>query len=189
MKQGKLIILSAPSGTGKSTIASKLMALPELKLEFSVSATTRAPREGEVDGVNYYFLSEEQFREAIAANEFAEYQEVYHGRFYGTLKREIERIMAKGNNVLLDIDVEGAMSVKKIYCDRALAIFIAPPSVDVLRQRLIARGTDSQEEIDRRVGKAEYELSFAPRFDHKVINDDLAIAVNTTKSIIADFIQ
>lgn len=138
--------------------------------------------------MHYYFLSLDDFKKAIANDEFAEYEEVYEGRFYGTLKREIERIMDKGNNVVLDVDVKGALSVKRLYRDKALAVFIMPPSVAVLRQRLEHRGTDSAEEIDRRVAKAEYELSFAPKFDCQVVNDILDKAVEDTRTLIKDFI-
>lgn len=187
-KKGKLLIISAPSGTGKSTIIGELIKDEALRLEFSISATTRLPREGEKHGVHYYFLSLDDFKKAIANDEFAEYEEVYEGRFYGTLKREIERIMDKGNNVVLDVDVKGALSVKRLYRDKALAVFIMPPSVAVLRQRLEHRGTDSAEEIDRRVAKAEYELSFAPKFDCQVVNDILDKAVEDTRTLIKDFI-
>lgn len=187
-KKGKLLIISAPSGTGKSTIIGQLIKDESLRLEFSISATTRQPRKGEEHGTHYYFLTLDDFKNAIANEEFAEYEEVYEGRFYGTLKREIERIMDKGNNVVLDVDVKGALSVKKIYRDKALAIFIQPPSVEVLRQRLVNRATDSAEEIDRRVAKAEYELSFAPKFDCKVVNDVLDKAVEETRALIKNFI-
>ncbi len=188
-KKGKLLIISAPSGTGKSTIIGQLIKDESLRLEFSISATTRQPRKGEEHGTHYYFLTLDEFKNAIERNEFAEYEEVYEGRFYGTLKREIERIMDKGNNVVLDVDVKGALSVKKIYRDKALAIFIQPPSVEVLRQRLVNRATDSAEEIDRRIAKAEYEMSFAPQFDCKVVNDVLDKAVEDTRAIIKSFIN
>lgn len=187
-QRGKLLIISAPSGTGKSTIIGELMKDPALRLEFSISATTRNPREGEEHGVHYYFLSVEEFREHIVKEEFAEYEEVYAGRFYGTLKSEIERIISKGNNVVLDIDVKGALNVKRLYGDKALSIFIMPPSVQVLRERLLSRGTDSIEEIERRVSKAEYELSFAPQFDRVVVNDVLDIAVADAHELITEFI-
>lgn len=188
MERGKILIISAPSGTGKSTIIHRLIDDPLLRLSFSVSATTRAPREGERHGVDYYYMTVDDFRAAIDRDEFAEYEEVYEGRFYGTLKSELERIMASGRNVVLDIDVKGALNVKRQYGDEALAIFIMPPSVDVLRQRLEGRGTDSPEEIDRRVAKAELEISFSPRFDRQVVNDVLDTAVEETRSVITDFI-
>lgn len=186
---GKIIIVSAPSGCGKSTIISAIMEKGDLDLQFSVSATSRLPRTGEKHGVHYYFLSEEEFRTRIEAGDFVEYEEVYPGRFYGTLVSEIDRITSVGHNVVLDIDVKGAMNVKRLYGDRALALFIMPPSVDVLRQRLEARATDSAEAINERVNKAEYELSFAKFYDKSVINDDLAVAVKDTHDIIKSFIE
>ncbi len=188
MKKGKIIIISAPSGTGKSTIINELTKDKELRLQFSVSATNRSPRTGEVDGVNYHFLSDEAFKEAIATDAFVEYEEVYPGRFYGTLKSELKKIMDNGNNVILDIDVKGGLNVKRQYPD-ALSIFIQPPSIDVLRERLIGRGTDSIETINQRVSKAEYELSFAPQYDKSVVNDNLNEAVAQTTSIILEYIK
>ncbi len=188
MKKGKIIIISAPSGTGKSTIINELTKDKELRLQFSVSATNRSPRTGEVDGVNYHFLSDEAFKEAIATDAFVEYEEVYPGRFYGTLKSELKKIMDSGNNVILDIDVKGGLNVKRQYPD-ALSIFIQPPSIDVLRERLIGRGTDSIETINQRVSKAEYELSFAPQYDKSVVNDNLNEAVAQTTSIILEYIK
>lgn len=188
-EKGKLIIISAPSGTGKSTIIGELTKDDSLKLEFSISATTRQPRRGEQDGVNYYFMTVEQFKAAIANNEFAEYEEVYPGRYYGTLKREIERINGDGRNVILDIDVKGGVNVKKMYGSEALSIFIAPPSIATLQARLEGRATDSAEEIAKRVAKAEFELTFADKFDHRVVNDDLATAVEQTRSLIKQFIN
>lgn len=188
-KKGKLIIISAPSGTGKSTIIGELIKDASLKLEFSISATTRAPRQGEVDGVNYYFLTLEQFQKAIANDEFAEYEEVYAGRYYGTLKKEIARITDNGNNVILDIDVKGGVNVKKMYGDDAVSIFITPPSIDTLRQRLTSRATDNAQEIEKRIAKAAFELGFADKFDMRVVNDDLTTAVEQTRSIIKEFIN
>ena len=188
-KKGKLIIISAPSGTGKSTIIGELTKDDSLKLEFSISATTRQPRRGEQDGVNYYFMTVEQFKEAIANDEVAEYEEVYPGRYYGTLKREIERINGDGRNVILDIDVKGGVNVKRMYGDEALSIFIAPPSIATLQARLEGRATDSAEEIAKRVAMAEFELTFADKFDHRVVNDDLATAVEQTRSLIKQFIN
>lgn len=187
-KTGKIIIISAPSGTGKSTIINKLMAMPDLDLKFSVSATNRAPREGEKDGINYYFLTTEEFTRKIKENAFIEYEEVYAGRYYGTLKSEVSRILNDGHNLILDIDVKGGVNVKKLYPDAA-AIFILPPSIDTLRQRLINRGTDDEETINQRVAKAEYELSFASKYDYSVVNDDLEKAVKETKTIIRNFIN
>ena len=188
MDNGKLIIISAPSGTGKSTIIGKLIKDASLKLEFSVSATTRSPRAGAVNGKDYYFLSVDDFKKGIENGEFAEYQEVYPGRFYGTLKKEIQRINADGRNVILDIDVLGGINVKKMYGDKALSIFIMPPSLQTLRQRLLSRGTDNIEEIEKRLSKAEYEMSFAKEFDKCVTNDILEKAVEETRKEIASFI-
>ncbi len=188
METGKLIIISAPSGTGKSTIIGQVMQDANLRLSFSISATTRQPREGEQDGVHYYFMSVEQFQKEIADDAFAEYEQVYEGRYYGTLKREIERINAQGDNVILDVDVKGGINVKKLYGNRAMSIFIAPPNIETLRERLICRGTDSMEEINKRISKAEYELSFAPSFDYYIVNDDLTVAVNSVHQLIADFV-
>lgn len=188
-QSGKLIIISAPSGSGKSTIIGRVIDDPELRLAFSVSATTRPIRGEEKNGVNYYFMTEEEFRSEIEQDNFAEYEEVYPGRFYGTLKREIERINNAGRNVVLDVDVKGGISVKRLYGDHALSIFIQPPSVDVLRQRLESRGTDSPEDIDNRVNKAEYEMSFSPQFDHTVVNDVLDVAVQEVRQLIDAFVN
>lgn len=188
MKKGKLIIISAPSGTGKSTIIGELMKNENLKLEFSISATTRPLRGEEKDGVNYYFLSLEEFKKRIENDEFAEYEEVYAGRFYGTLKSEITRITSAGKNVILDLDVKGGVNVKKIYGKKAISIFIKPPSIETLRQRLLSRATDSIEDINNRVDKAAYELTFADKFDHCVVNEILATAVKETEDIITKFI-
>ncbi|MBR5031028.1 MAG: guanylate kinase [Muribaculaceae bacterium] len=189
MSKGKLIVISAPSGTGKSTIIAELMKQEDLKLEFSISATTRPPRGTEQHGVEYYFLTLEDFRQRIEKDEFAEYHEVYEGRYYGTLKSEIKRITNKGRNVVLDLDVMGGIDVKKIYGKKALAVFIKPPSIETLRKRLLSRGTDSIEDINNRLNKAEYELSFADQYDKCVVNDVLADAVAQTKEIITDFIK
>ena len=189
MTPGKLIIISAPSGCGKSTIIGEIIKNPDLRLEFSISATTREPRRGEVDGVNYYFLTTEQFEKAIKNDELVEYEEVYAGRYYGTLKSEIARIQAEGKNVILDIDVKGGVNVKKMYGDNALSIFIQPPSIEVLRERLISRATDPIEAINQRVDKAAYELTFKDRFDVSVVNDDLNTAVQQTRSLIHDFVN
>ncbi len=189
-KQGKIVVLSAPSGCGKSTIISRLLQEPgALPLKFSVSATNRDPRPGETDGVSYHFLSTERFREAVQGGEFIEWEEVYPGRYYGTLRSEIDNKIAAGQHVVLDIDVKGALSVKRLYGDRALTLFIQPPSVDELRRRLEARATDAPEVIDQRVGKAEYELSFAPQFDASVVNDDLDTAVEQARNIITNHLN
>lgn len=185
---GKVIILSAPSGSGKSTIINALMNGGKLNMQFSVSATNRAPRGAEEDGVDYHFLSDEAFRKAIADDAFVEYEEVYPGRFYGTLKSEIERIAANGSNAVMDIDVNGALRVKEKLGSRAMSIFIQPPSIDELRRRLEARATDSPESIEARIDRAKYELDQAPRFDIRVINDDLTKAVGETADAIAGFL-
>jgi guanylate kinase len=189
MQQGKIIVISAPSGCGKSTIINSILDETDIDLRFSVSATNRKPRQGEVDGVNYHFMSTDKFRDAVAAGEFIEWEEVYPGRYYGTLRSEIDRIIKEGHNVVLDIDVKGALNVKKLYGEQARLIFIAPPSVEELRRRLEGRGTDSKEVIDERISKAEYELSFAPQFDKKVVNDDLNMAIRQTHKLFVEFIN
>lgn len=172
MPQSKILIFSAPSGSGKSTIISHLMK-QGLNLHFSVSATNRPPRGSEQNGVEYFFLSPEEFQAHISAGDFVEYQEVYPGRFYGTLRSQIERQLSDGQNVVCDVDVLGGLNIKKIFGDRALSLFIQPPSVDELRRRLEHRATDSPEVINDRIARATYELSFAPRFDHIIVNDNL----------------
>lgn len=175
--KGKLIIFSAPSGTGKSTIIQWLMREhPEFRLAFSVSCTSRAPRGQERDGVEYFFLTPEAFRQKIDAQEFLEYEEVYKDRYYGTLKSQVERQLEAGQNVVFDVDVKGGVRIKEYYGDRALSIFIQPPSIRELRRRLEGRGTDSPDVIDQRIERAEFELSFADRFDRIVVNDILEYA-------------
>nr|WP_321776867.1 guanylate kinase [uncultured Porphyromonas sp.] len=187
--QGKLIIFSAPSGSGKSTIINKLMIEYGLQGRFSISATSRKPRGSEQDGVEYYFLTEEDFRRRISEGDFLEYEEVYPGCFYGTLRSEVDRTLARGENVILDIDVQGGLNVKKIYGDRALTLFIQPPSIERLRERLERRGTDAPEVIERRLAKAETELSFAHRYDAVVVNDDLEEACRDAARVIEDFLS
>ncbi|MBR5087597.1 MAG: guanylate kinase [Muribaculaceae bacterium] len=189
MGKGKLIVISAPSGTGKSTIIGELMKDESLKLEFSISATTRPPRGTEQHGVEYYFLSLDDFRQRISNDEFAEYHEVYEGRYYGTLKSEIKRITSKGHNVVLDLDVLGGIDVKKMYGKKALALFFSPPSIETLRHRLLSRGTDSLEDINNRVDRAAYELTFADQYDYCVVNDVLEDAVCQAREIITNFIE
>lgn len=186
--EGKIIIVSAPSGTGKSTIISALLKRGEIDMMFSISATNRPPRGKEVHGVNYYFLSDEEFHHCIDLDSFVEYEEVYPGRFYGTLKSEIERITSQGHNVILDIDVKGGVNVKKMYGDKAISIFIEPPSLESLSERLTGRATDSPEAIAQRLAKAEYELGYADKFDCVVVNDDLDHAINEVETTIKAFV-
>lgn len=189
MTKGRLIIISAPSGCGKSTIIGEIMRRGNVDLQFSVSATNRSPRRGETDGEHYHFLTDDQFKQAIADDAFIEYEEVYPGRFYGTLKSEVNRRLDEGRNVVLDIDVKGGLRVKKMFGAGALSIFIQPPGIDELRRRLTARATDSQEAIDQRVGKAEQELSYAPHYDVHVVNDRLEDAVSEVERSIISFTQ
>ncbi len=185
----KVIIFSAPSGAGKSTIVNHLLGLyPEL--EFSISATSRAPRGQERHGVEYYFFSADEFRKMIAEDKFVEYEEVYSGSFYGTLRSEVERIWAKGHAIVFDIDVQGGVNLKRIFGDKALSIFIQAPSVEVLRERLVSRGTDSEEAIEKRVAKAASEMEFAAgKFDYVLINDDLQSALSEAEETIARFLN
>ena len=185
---GKLIIFSAPSGSGKSTIINYLLT-QNLNLSFSVSATSRPPRGTEKDGVEYFFFTPEEFRRRIANDEFLEYEEVYQDRFYGTLKAQVEKQLAEGQNVVFDVDVVGGCNIKKFYGERALSVFIQPPSVEELRRRLEGRATDTPEVIQQRIDKAEYELSFAPKFDKVVINDNLEAAQAEALAIIKEFIE
>lgn len=188
-KNGKCIIFSAPSGSGKSTIVQWLMTEhPELKLAFSISATSRPPRGTEQHGVEYFFISPEEFRSRIARNEFLEYEEVYQDRFYGTLKEQVENQLMSGQNVVFDVDVKGGCNIKSYYGQRALSVFIQPPSVEELRRRLLNRGTDSMEQIEQRVDKAEYEMSFAPQFDSIVTNDNLDLAKEQTLDLLRKFL-
>lgn len=186
--KGKLIIFSAPSGSGKSTIINYLMQ-QGLGLSFSISATSRAPRGTEQHGVEYFFLSPEEFRQRIANNEFLEYEEVYPDRFYGTLKEQVERQLEAGQHVVFDVDVVGGCNIKEYYGHRALSIFIQPPSIEELRRRLEGRGTDTPEVIKQRIDKAEYELSFSPKFDKIVINDHLETAQAETLTLIKHFLS
>ena len=190
MKKGKMLIVSAPSGSGKSTIVQWLMKEhPELRLYFSISCTSRAPRGTEQNGVEYFFISPDEFRDRITKNEFLEYEEVYHDRFYGTLKQQVERQREQGQNVVFDVDVKGGVNIKKHYGDEALSLFIQPPSVTELRKRLEGRGTDSAEAIEERLAKAEYEMTFASQFDHVIVNDDLQAAKQETLSVVMDFLN
>ena len=186
---GKIIVLSAPSGTGKSTIIGELMKMPDLNLGFSVSATSRAPRGTEQDGVQYYFLSPDEFAARIERGEFVEWAEVYSGTRYGTLVSEVERVTGQGKNLIMDIDVEGALNVKKRYGDLALLIFIEPPTLQSLKERLRSRATDDDESIRRRLDKAEYEMSFAGRYDKVVVNDNLDTAIAEVADNIRAFTE
>ena len=187
--KGKMLIVSAPSGSGKSTIVNWLMQEhPELKLYFSISCTSRTPRGTEQNGVEYFFLTPEEFKSKIANEEFLEYEEVYQDRFYGTLKAQVERQREAGQNVVFDVDVKGGVNIKRYYGDEALSIFIQPPSVEELRRRLTGRGTDTPEAIEERLAKAEYELTFAPQFDHVVVNDDLETAKQETLQLVESFL-
>lgn len=188
MATGKLIIFSAPSGSGKSTLINYLLT-QDLNLFFSISATSRPPRGEERDGVEYFFLSPEEFRQRIANQEFLEYEEVYENRFYGTLKAQVEKQLEAGQNVIFDVDVVGGCNIKKYYGDRALSVFIQPPSVEELRKRLNGRGTDAPEVIESRVAKAEFELGFANKFDIVIVNDDLEKAKAETLKTIREFIK
>ena len=185
---GKLIIFSAPSGAGKSTLVQYLLGCG-FDMEFSISATSRAPRGSERNGVDYYFLTPEQFRQKIDNKEFLECEEVYPNCYYGTLRSEIERITSQGKNIVFDVDVVGGLNIKENYGDRALALFIAPPSIDVLHERLQKRGTDSLEMIEKRIGKADFELTFAPNFDLVIVNDDLEAAKKEAEKAIREFLS
>lgn len=188
IKPGKVVIFSAPSGSGKTTIYNRVKDMVD-NLGFSVSATSRSPREGEVNGKSYWFITVEQFMEKIKNDEFIEYEEVYPGKFYGTLKSEVEKKLMNGINLAFDVDVHGAVKIKKLYGDNALAIFIQPPSIDELRKRLELRGTDTPEVIDERIKRATYELSRAGEFDEIVVNDDLETAVNETYELVVNFLN
>ena len=185
----KVIIFSAPSGAGKSTIVNHLLKLRE-ELEFSISATSRAPRGQEKHGVEYYFFTSDEFRQMIAEDKFVEYEEVYAGSFYGTLRSEVERIWAKGHAIVFDIDVQGGVNLKRIFGEQALSVFIQAPSVEVLRERLVGRGTDTEEAIERRVAKAASEMEFAAgKFDYVLVNDNLEIAFAEAEKVIGEFLE
>jgi len=189
---GKLIIFAAPSGSGKSTIINSIMAdggAEELNLHFSISATSRAPRGEEKNGVEYFFLTPDEFREKIANDEFVEYEEVYTDKYYGTLKSQVDKQLAEGENVVFDVDVNGAMNIKKLYGNRALSIFIQPPSIEELRRRLENRATDAPEVIEQRIERAKYELAQAEHFDEVVINDNLEIAQVEARALVEDFLD
>lgn len=189
MNKGKTIIFSAPSGSGKSTIVQWLMKKhPELKLAFSISATSRKPRGTEEHGVEYFFLTPEEFKQKISEDAFVEYEEVYADLFYGTLKEQVESKLKNGINVLFDVDVKGGCNIKKYFGERALSLFIQPPSLEELRRRLVGRATDTPEMIEERLGKAELEMTYAPKFDKIVVNDELNKAKADTLKLVQDFL-
>ena len=187
--RGRCLVFSAPSGSGKSTIIGWLMKEhPELNLSFSVSCTSRAPRGTEQNGVEYFFITPEEFRQRIERNEFLEYEEVYENRFYGTLKEQVETQRAAGQNVVFDVDVKGGVNIKKYYGDDCLSVFIQPPSIEELRRRLEGRATDAPEVIEQRLAKAAFELTFAPQFDRVLVNDNLEIAEQEALALVKDFL-
>ncbi len=186
--QGKLIIFSAPSGSGKTTIVKQLLAEQKYNLCFSVSATSRQPRHTELDGRDYYFITPEEFRQKVDEDAFLEWEEVYQDKYYGTLKSEVERLLNDGKNVIFDVDVIGGLNIKKYYGEKALAVFVQPPSVEELEKRLRGRATDDEETILKRIEKADYELSFAPKFDTIIINDDLQKAIADTQKVLDDYL-
>lgn len=183
---GKLIIVAAPSGSGKTSIVKHLLQ-EKLNLSFSVSATTRAKRPNETDGVDYFFISETDFKAKIADNQFLEWEEVYNGTFYGTLKSEVDKSLAEGKNLIFDVDVMGGINIKKIYGEQALSIFIKAPTLEELKQRLLSRGTEDETSLQKRLSKAEFELSHEPLFDCTIINDNLEEARTETVRIISEF--
>jgi len=190
MAKGKLLIFSAPSGSGKSTIVNFLMQEhPELNMHFSISCTTRAPRGTEKNGVEYFFLTPEEFKAKIAEDAFVEYEEVYTDRFYGTLKSQVENQINNGENVVFDVDVKGGCNLKKIFGSEALSVFVQPPSVEELRRRLVGRATDAPEVIEQRLAKAEEELTYAPKFDVIIVNDDLETAKAEALKTIGEFLN
>ncbi|MGO4820163.1 MULTISPECIES: guanylate kinase [unclassified Flavobacterium] len=188
-KGGKLIVFSAPSGSGKTTIVKHLLSKPELNLEFSISAASREPRGEEINGTDYYFISTEEFKKHIKNEDFLEWEEVYRDNFYGTLKSEIDRIWAKGKNVIFDIDVAGGLRIKSKFPEETLAVFVKPPSIDELKIRLKKRSTESEDKINMRIAKASVELATAPQFDVVIKNYDLAIALDEAYQLVKDFVK
>lgn len=189
MNKGKLIVFSAPSGSGKTTIVRHLLGIDDLNLEFSVSATTREGRENEVDGKDYHFISLDKFKKHIKAEDFVEWEEVYRDNFYGTLKSEVEKIWAKGKHVIFDIDVAGGLRIKKKFPNETLAVFVKPPSIDELKIRLKKRSTETDDKINMRIAKASVELATAPQFDTIIKNYDLDIAKQDAQKLVKDFIN
>jgi guanylate kinase len=188
-KKGKLIVFSAPSGAGKSTIVNHLLAQEDLPLAFSISATSRKPRKGEIDGNHYYFISTDEFKTKIKNGDFLEWEEVYDGLFYGTLKSEVERIQQTGSHVIFDIDVVGGLNIKKQFPEQTLAVFVSPPSIAELENRLRKRNTESEEKINMRIAKAEKEMAFASQFDYIVENHHLDTALAEAYSVVKNFIE
>ncbi len=189
MEGGKLIVFSAPSGSGKTTIVQHLLQQEDLNLEFSVSCTSRAARAGEIDGKNYYFISLEKFKQHIKNGDFLEWEEVYRDNFYGTLKTEVERIWSNGKNVIFDIDVVGGLRIKKKFPEKTLAVFVKPPSIDELKIRLKKRMTESEDRINMRIAKASVELATAPQFDYIIKNHDLDIALEAAQGLVRKFLK
>lgn len=185
----RVLIFSAPSGSGKSTIVNHILGIYKDEMEFSISATSRAPRGTEQDGKEYHFVTPDKFRKLIASDSFVEYEEVYEDHFYGTLKSEVERIWAAGHAIIFDVDVKGGVNLKKYFGDKALSIFVKAPSVEVLRERLVKRGTDSPEAIEERVAKAAEEMTYAPEFDYVLVNNDLKTAFEECEKVIEDFLD
>jgi len=185
--EGKLFIFSAPSGSGKTTIVQHLMK-QDLGLAFSISATSRKPRAGEVNGRDYYFISPDHFRQKINDNAFIEWEEVYPGQYYGTLRSEVHRIWGRGEHALFDIDEVGGINMKKDFGEKACAVFVQPPSLEVLEERLRSRGTDDEDELQKRLGKAGYEMQFAPQFDHILVNDSLEKALSESEILVRNFL-
>jgi guanylate kinase len=185
----KVLVFSAPSGSGKSTIVNHILSIYPDSMEFSVSATSREPRGEEQNGREYYFLTTEEFRKMIEEDKFVEFEEVYEGRFYGTLKSECERIWNAGHVIIFDVDVKGGVNLKKYFGDKALSVFIQAPSVEELRRRLVLRGTDSEEDIEKRVAKAAEEMTYADKFDYVLVNDDLETALKEAEEVVDKFLD
>ena len=189
MSTGKAIIFSAPSGAGKTTIVRHLMGLPDLRLSFSVSATTRQKRDYEIDGKDYYFITPEDFLRRAKNGEFIEWEEVYNGQYYGTLYSEIERIWSGGGHVIFDLDVVGGLNLKKILGDKALSVFVKAPSIEVLEERLRKRSTETPEKIEQRVAKAQHEMAYEPRFDRVIVNEQLEVALREAELCVREFLN